>query len=373
MRKLGFLLAILTLPASTVAQNLSGLFPDITQQQNYVLKRVSSYDRTGANADYTKMGAGETLTVFEEAGPGVITHLWFTIASREQFHLKKLVLRMYWDNESTPSVEAPIGDFFGLGLGEYFTFQSFPLAVGSSQALNSYFPMPFQKMGKITITNEGKLPVNSLYYNIDYRAYKNPLPAGSLYFHAQYRQCTPCRGWTNQWSSNGDKLVDTKPNLDGKGNYVWMEAIGRGHYVGVTMSVLQNQDEWWGEGDDMFFIDGEKLPSINGTGSEDYFQGAWDFGDQPFSYLMFGAPVKGVELAGGRSSVYRFHLDSPITFTKSLRATIEHGHANHRSDNYFSVAYWYQTEPHAPFPMLPPVEQRLPKLYPVGGPGNAGR
>jgi hypothetical protein len=258
-------------------------------------------------------------------------------------------------------------------LGEYFTFQSFPLAVGSSKALNSYFPMPFQKMGKITITNEGKLPVDNLYYNIDYRAYKKPLPAESLYFHAQYRQCAPCRGWTNQWSSNGDKLVDTKTNLDGKGNYVWMEAVGRGHYVGVTMSVLQNQDEWWGEGDDMFFIDGEKLPSINGTGSEDYFQGAWGFGDQPFSYLMFGAPVKGEELAGSRSSVYRFHLDSPITFTKSLRATIEHGHANHRSDNYFSVAYWYQTEPHAPFPVLPTVEQRLPRLYPVGGPGNAGK
>ena len=121
MRKLGFLLAVLTLPASTVAQNLSGLFPDITQQQNYVLKRVSSYDRTGANDDFRRMEVGETLTVFEEAGPGVITHLWFTIASGEKFHLKKLVLRMYWDNESTPSVEAPIGDFFGLGLGEYFT------------------------------------------------------------------------------------------------------------------------------------------------------------------------------------------------------------------------------------------------------------
>jgi hypothetical protein len=373
MRKLGFLLALLALPAWTIAQDLSGLFPDITQPQNYVLKRVSSYDRTGANADSRKMEAGETLTVFEEAGPGVITHLWFTIASRERSHLKKLVLRMYWDNESTPSVEAPIGDFFGLGLGEYFTYQSLPLAVGSIKALNSYFPMPFRKMGKITLTNEGKLPVDDLYFNIDYRAYRNPLPPETLYFHAQYRQCTPCQGWTNQWNSNGDPLVDTKTNLDGEGNYVWMEAVGRGHYVGVTMSVLQNQDEWWGEGDDMFFIDGEKLPSINGTGSEDYFEGAWDFGNQPFSYLMFGAPVKGEERAGGRSSVYRFHLDSPITFTKSFRATIEHGNANHRSDNYFSVAYWYQTEPHAPFPPLPPVEQRLPKLYPVGGPGNAGK
>jgi hypothetical protein len=121
MRKLGLLLAMLTLPGPTVAQNLGGSFPDITQPQNYVLKRVSSYDRAGANAVYRKMEAGEMLTVFQEPGPGVITHLWFTIASPEPSHLKKLVLRMYWENESTPSVEAPIGDFFGLGLGDYFT------------------------------------------------------------------------------------------------------------------------------------------------------------------------------------------------------------------------------------------------------------
>jgi Protein of unknown function (DUF2961) len=138
------------------------------------------------------------------------------------------------------------------------------------------------------------------------------------------------------------------------------------------MSVLQNQDFWWGEGDDMFFIDGEKIPSIIGTGSEDYFLGAFDFGTRPFSYRLFGAPVKGEEFAGSRSSVYRFHLDSPIPFTKSLRATIEHGHANVRSDNYYSVAYWYQTEPHANFPRLPAVDDRIPKLQPTGGPGNAG-
>ena len=116
-----------------------------------------------------------------------------------------------------------------------------------------------------------------------------------------------------------------------------------------------------------------RLPSINGTGSEDYFLGAWDFGDTPFSYALFGAPVKGPELAGSRSSVYRFHLDAPITFTKSLRATIEHGHANHRSDDFFSVAYWYQTEPHAAFPALPAADERWPRLFPVGGPGNAGK
>ena len=131
------------------------------------------------------------------------------------------------------------------------------------------------------------------------------------------------------------------------------------------MSVLENADGWWGEGDDMFFVDGETLPSINGTGTEDYFLGAWDFNGKPFAYGLFGAPVVGQERAGERWSVYRFHLDSPIPFTKSLRATIEHGHANDRADNYSSVAYWYQTEPHAAFPPLPPVEARLPRLHPA--------
>ncbi len=376
MRKVGFLFVLVALAIPALAQNfggLSGLLASLTEPQDYVLKRVSSYDRTGGNADYRQIAPGGTLTLFEEAGPGVITHLWITIASSEEFHLKKLVLRMYWDNEATPSVETPIGDFFGLGLGDYFLYQSIPLAVGSIKALNSFFPMPFQKKGKITVTNEGQERVDAFYFNIDYRAYTHPLPADTLYFHAQYRQATPAKGWTNQWQSNGDPLVENKPNLTGEDNYVWLEATGRGHFVGVTMSVLQNQDGWWGEGDDMFFIDGEAKPSTNGTGSEDYFLGAWDFGENPFSYGLFGAPVKGEERAGSHSSVYRFHLDSPVTFTKSLRATIEHGHANHRSDNFFSVAYWYQTEPHGAFPLLPPVAQRLPRLYPVGRPGNTGK
>jgi hypothetical protein len=373
MRRLGLFLVLFCVVPVAPAQELSGLLSDLTKPHDYVLKRSSSWDRTGGNADARKIAPGETLTVLEESGPGVITHVWFTIASGERGHLKKLILRMYWDNEATPSVETPIGDFFGLGLGEYFTYQSLPLAVSSVKALNSFFPMPFQKKARITVTNEGAQQVGACYFNIDYRAYANPLPADTLYFHAQYRQAAPNHGWTNQWKSNGEPYVNGKPNLTGEGNYVWLEATGRGHYVGETMSVLQNQDGWWGEGDDMFFIDGDKLPSVQGTGSEDYFLGAWDFGDKPFSYELFGAPVKGDEVAGSHSSVYRFHLDSPIPFTKSIRATIEHGHANHRSDSYFSVAYWYQTEPHAPFPALPPVDDRLPKLYPVGGPGNAAK
>ena len=282
------------------------------------------------------------------------------------------MLRAYWDGETSPSIETPVGDFFGLGLGDYYRYQSIPLSVGSDKALNCFFTMPFQKRARITITNDGAEKVDAFYYNIDYRSYAKPLPADQLYFHAQYRQANPAQGWTNDWKSNGDASVNDKKNLNGAGNYVWMEATGHGHFVGVTMSILQNQDDWWGEGDDMFFIDGEPQPSINGTGSEDYFLGAWGFGDHAFSYDLYGAPVKGPDKAGSRTSVYRFHLDSPITFTKSLRATIEHGHANHRSDDFFSVAYWYQAEPHAEFPRLPSLEERIPKLHAVAGPGNSG-
>ena len=365
--------AVCLLITPAIAQDLGTGLSSLPQAKDYVQHRASSYDRTGANADFRTIAPGETLTLLDDAGPGIITHVWFTIASDDPRHLKALVLRMYWDGEASPSVEAPVGDFFGLGLGDYHAYQAIPLSVGSDKALNCFFPMPFAKHARITVTNEGAIKTDAFYFNIDYRAYSKALPEDQLYFHAQYRQAAPNHGWTSEWKSNGDPLVDGKKNLNGEGNYVWMEASGRGHFAGVTMSVLQNQDGWWGEGDDMFFVDGEKTPSINGTGSEDYFLGAWDFGGHAFSYQLFGAPVVGQEVAGGRWSLYRFHLDSPIPFTKSLRATIEHGHANHRSDNYFSVAYWYQTEPHAAFPALPPLEQRIPRIYAVGGPGNASK
>jgi len=338
-------------------QNPGGSLADLTRPHDYVLKRISSYDRTGGNDDYRALPPGQSLTLLDETGPGEISHVWITIADEERFHLKKLVLRMYWDGETSPSVEAPVGDFFGLGLGDYFLYQSVPLAVASDKALNSFFPMPFQKHARITLTNEGQQKAEAVYWNIDLRAYKSPLAADTLYFHAQYRQATP-----------NTAFPGNKTNLDGKDNYTWMEATGKGHFAGVTMSVIENQDGWWGEGDDMFFINGEKLPSINGTGTEDYFLGAWDFNGKSFFYGLFGAPVVGQELQGAHWSVYRFHLDSPIPFTQSLRATIEHGHANDRGDNFYSVAYWYQTEPHAPFPQLPPVQARLPRVMPASHP-----
>jgi len=363
---------LFTILGSSVASLAQGAaLDDLIKPHDYVQKRVSSYDKTGGNADAVRVAPGATYTILDAAGPGIITHIWFTIASPEKYHLKKIVIRMYWDDETDPSVEAPIGDFYGLGLGDYVNYQSTPLIVAPDKALNSFFEMPFRKKARITVTNEGKEAIDSLYFNVDYRVYSHPLPPHTLYFHAEYRQAAPAQGWTNKWKDNGDPLVNDKKNLDGEGNYIWMEAKGSGHFVGVTMSVLQNQDGWFGEGDDMFFIDGEKTPSINGTGTEDYFLGAWDFGGHPFSYASFGAPVIGKEKAGARVSVYRFHLDSPIPFTESLKATIEHGHANHRSDDIFSVAYWYQTEPHSPFPPLPSVEDRIPRIYAVGGPGNA--
>lgn len=370
MKKIAPLLLMLIAFTPWMHSQTENSMPDITQQQTYTLLHASSREATGGNADYRRITPGESLTILDAAGPGMISHMWFTVAMSEPYALKRIVMRIYWDGEENPSVETPLGDFFGLGLGVVYSWQSTFLSVGNNQALNCFFPMPYAKHARVTITNEGKTSINALYYNIDYRKNAHPLPSQTLYFHAQYRQAQPNRGWTNQWYENGDPMVIYKRNLDGKDNYVWFEAKGHGQYVGVTMSVLQNQDGWWGEGDDMFYIDGATLPSIIGTGSEDYFLGAWDFGTA-FSYPMYGAPVVDKELAGGRSSVYRFHLDSPIPFTKSMKATIEHGHANHRSDNFYSVAYWYQSEPHMPFPPLPPVDDRIPTLQIVGGPGNS--
>jgi hypothetical protein len=335
--------------------------------RTYKTRRSSSWDRTGGNRDATPVEPGQSATLLDITGAGVVTHIWFTISSSDPMHLKNLVLRAWWDGESTPSVETPIGDFFGLGLGEYFVYQSELLAVAPIKALNAYFQMPFSSSARITVTNEGKVRTNSLYYAIDYITLPT-LPADVARFHAQYRQAAPCRGWTNHWTNNGSPGINDRKNLDGADNYVFMEAKGKGHFVGVTQAVLQNQTGWFGEGDDMIFIDGDKLPTINGTGSEDYYNGAWDFGLQSFGYQHNGAPyMVDPERIGGRYCLYRWHTESPITFDESIKVTIEHGHANHRSDDFYSVAYWYQTEPHAAFPPLPAAEDRIPKMYDPGG------
>ena len=339
--------------------------------RSYKARRSSSWDRSGGNGDSVPVEAGQTATILDLKGAGVVTHVWFTIASDDQHHLKNLVLRAWWDGESSPSIEAPIGDFFGLGLGEYFTYQSALLTVAPVKALNSYFAMPFASAAKITVTNEGKKKTNALYFAVDYVTLPS-VPEDVGRFHAQYRQAAPCKAWTEKWGNEYGDDVNGKKNLNGEGNYVYLEATGRGHFVGVTHAVEQNQDFWFGEGDDMIFIDGDATPTINGTGTEDYFNGAWDFNGQPFAYMHNGAPyIVDAERIGGRYCLYRWHTESPIAFEKSIKVTIESGHANHRADNFYSVAYWYQAEPHAQFPALPAAETRIPRIFHVGGAGPA--
>ena len=268
MAKLIVWLAFCALTLPVLAQDPNAWLTTLPQPQDYVQHRASSHDRSGGNADFRIIAPGETLTVMDESGPGLISHVWFTIATSDPDHLKALVLRMYWDGESSPSVESPIGDFFGLGLGEYFMYESGPLSVGSQKALNSYFPMPFRRSAKITITNDGPVPVGAFYFNIDWQKHRT-LPQDVAYFYAEYRQATPTPGWSADWKLNSDAKVNTRLNTDGKDNYVIVETEGKGHFVGVTHSIFQNQGDWWGEGDDMMFIDDNKTPHIVGTGSEE--------------------------------------------------------------------------------------------------------
>jgi hypothetical protein len=360
-----------SIPAASTADAPEDMFAQ-ARLRSYKSRRSSSWDRSGGNGDSVPVDAGQTATLLDVQGAGVVTHLWFTINSGDPMHLKNLILRAWWDGEATPSVEVPIGDFFGLGLGEYFTYQSELLAVAPMKALNAYFQMPFASSARLMVTNEGKVRTDNLYFAIDYVEVA-ALPGDLGLFHAQYRQAAPCKGWSDDWKHNWDVPVGDRKNLDGAGNYVFLEATGKGHFVGVTHAVEQNQDGWFGEGDDMIFIDGDVLPTINGTGTEDYYNGAWDFGGQAFAYQHNGAPhiSDPKERIGGRYCLYRWHLESPIAFEKSIRVTMEHGHANHRSDNFYTVAYWYQTEPHAVFPALPEPEKRVPKVFHVGGPGAA--
>ena len=343
----------------------------LARLRSYKARRSSSWDRTGGNGDSIPVNAGATATLLDVTGAGVITHVWFTINSPDHHHLKNLVLRAWWDGESSPSVEVPIGDFYGLGLGEYYTYQSALLAVAPVKALNAYFEMPFSTAAKITVTNQGSQRTDNLYFAIDYVTLAS-LPAEIGRFHAQYRQSAPTKATVDDWQYNWDKSVNDIKNLKGETNYVYLDATGRGHFVGVTHAVQQNQEGWFGEGDDMFFIDGDELPTINGTGTEDYFNGAWDFNGEPFAYEHNGAPyIVDAERIGGRYCLYRWHTESPITFEKSIKATIEHGHGNHRADNFYSTAYWYQTEPHTAFPALPAPEDRIPRIFAVGGAGAA--
>ncbi len=319
---------------------------DLARVPNYETHRISSHDLAGGNSDLLRLKPGETKVLAEIEGPGAITHFWNTI-NAEKYYPRMLILRFYWDGQATPSVEVPVGDFFAVGHGLDRTVTSFPVAVSSKGiARNCYWFMPFRKSAKVTVTHEGFQTVEAFYYYIDYRRYQ-ALPDDLLYFHAQYRQATP-----NPKVDLGGK------NLDGRHNYVLMETTGHGQYVGTVLSVQNNRDGWFGEGDDMFHIDGASFPQIVGTGTEDYFNDAWGF--REFTYPYYGVTLWEGYQKGDRGSAYKWHIFDPIAFTKSLRASIEHGHANDRTDDWYSVAFWYQDLPSPPFPVLPPVMERLP-------------
>jgi len=339
-RRLIFFAALVVLSIAAETLVSQELLSNLARTQDYSSRRISSYDRSGGNRDALSIEPGATAVLAEIQGPGSIHHIWVTIAA-EPFYGRKLILRMYWDGETGPSVEAPIGDFFGVGHGLNRTFSSLPVNCSSEgRARNCYWRMPFAKSARITVTNEGARPVSAFYYYIDYRVLKE-LPGFTPYFHAQYRQETPCTPGTN---------------------YLLLEAEGAGHYVGCNMSILQRAMGWWGEGDDMIFVDGETTPSLHGTGSEDYFSDAWGMREDESPF--YGCPLQEEDYqAGSKATVYRFHIPDPVPFRRSIRVTIEHGHVNDRSDYFSSVAYWYQSEPHKPFPALPPAEKRLPYAF----------
>lgn len=329
-------------------------------------RRASSWDRRGGNRDRISLAADETATLLDVTGAGCVTHIWMTGHSIEEDYLRKMVLRMYWDGESEPSVLAPLGDFFGMGHGKTATFWSLPLVMAPSngQGLNCYFPMPFSKGARITVTSENFCSETRLYYNVDYEEWPEP-QEGMGRFHAQWRRENPCDGIAEAGLASAT-YAHAGRNLSDEGNYVILEAEGRGHYVGCNLNIhnlrVDHGDDynWYGEGDEMMRIDDEPWPvSIHGTGTEDYFNTAWG-PNECFSSPFFGLISEGGQAFSGKVSWRRFHLLDPVRFARSIRVSIEHGHANRRCDDYSSTAYWYQDEPHRPFGILP-VEQRIPR------------
>ena len=230
--------------------------PRYARAQNYRSLKQSSFDRTGGNADSWPIAADATRELFASEGPGVVTHIWFTIAGTEFQSPERDRDPHVLGRPRKPSVEVPVGDLFGLNLGQYFVYQSAFLNCSSVKALNCYFAMPFRRSARITATNESARTVDAFYSNIDYQIVP-ALPGEVLYFHAQYRQGTPNKPTMNDWRTNSD--ADKLKNLDGKDNYIFAETRGRGHLMGVTLGVLQNQDYWMGEGDEMIFVDDENI------------------------------------------------------------------------------------------------------------------
>jgi len=304
--------------------------------KNSDFRQISSTDPTGGNADRLVIAPGAVATLAGIEGPGVITRIWITISSRDPHYLRRIVLRFFWDDEDTPSVEVPVGDFFGTGFAKQH-YVSWYLGI-SSGGFYSYWPMPFGRSARLEAVNETGQQVDAFYYQIDYQALHEPLDPDVAYFHAQWRR---------------------EPRTDPERNYTILEARGRGHLVGVNLNMQgYNGQLWFLEGDEFVWVDGSDIPVMTGTGTEDYFTGGWYFNEGTFAGPWHGLIIKDEEQA--RIAAYRYHIGDAIPFRSSLRFEIEHGHANTEAGDYSSTAYWYQLEPHAPFPPLPPAGARVP-------------
>jgi hypothetical protein len=285
---------------------------------------------------------GETFTIAEMEGPGAVQHIWMTPTGNWQFS----IIRFYWDDEKTPSIEVPIGAFFGMGWNEYAHLNSLAVTVNPGSAFNCYWKMPFRKKCKITVENINSAEPMRLYYQVDYTL--TEIGEEEAYLHAQYRRSNPNTG-------------SLHTILDG--------VKGKGHYVGTYMAVGVNNNGWWGEGEIKFFLDGDKdFATIVGTGTEDYFCGSYNFENrvtkqyQEFTTAYAGLHQvirpDGMYRSQQRFGMYRWHILDPIRFEKDLKVTIQDlgwrqgGYLAQQSD-VITVAFWYQREPHASFPKLP--------------------
>ncbi|HOM26207.1 MAG TPA: DUF2961 domain-containing protein [bacterium] len=365
---------------------MRNLLFNLCKIKNARVKRISSYDMEGRNKDAWTISPGETKTIAEIDGPGCITHIWMTQGG-PLFLYREVILKFYWDGEENPSILVPLGDFFCLGHSLVNSFCSLPFTAstanpykfGAGCALNCYLPMPFRKHAKIEITNEGNQAYNQYFY-IDYEIYEDDLKEDIAYLHSQWRRENPTPGWGPEIPVNTPEAdIVNKEEIAYKNNYVILEAEGKGHYIGCNISVTNFHGTWWGEGDDMIWVDGYKWPpDLHGTGSEDYFNQAWGMQNNAFLFngssifeglSVFGHNLYDGKLQGGYQTSYVFHLTNPVHFKKSIKVTIEHGHGNHTSNDYSSTAYWYQIEPHKKFDILP-VEKRYPVLLSFVNPEN---
>ncbi|HRS05462.1 MAG TPA: DUF2961 domain-containing protein [Candidatus Ratteibacteria bacterium] len=324
--------------------------------------RFSSWDVTGRNMDCWNIPAGKSRVLADIKGPGKITHIWMTQGN----HYRECLLKITWDDCDYPSICVPLGDFFCLGHGIVNSFQSLLFTASTRNnnrfacgcALNCYAPMPFRKHALVELVNESNED-HYQYFYIDYETYED-FNDQEGYFHAEFRRTNPFGGWGPEIIVNTPEAnVVNKEKNAWNNNYVILETKGKGHYIGCNISVANFQGTWWGEGDDMIWVDGYKWPpDLHGTGSEDYFNQAW--GMQKNAFLRNGSSIH-EEDTGGYQTSYIFHIENPVRFNKEIKVTIEHGHANHLANDYSSVAYWYAGEP-TKIQNPPPVEKRLPVL-----------